>query len=106
MGNDLMKLTAVNRKLYTVATSPKLWQHFQFVQTDPTKLKFLITLKRLSQVKSFIIKRSMNRTMWSQLGPKLSLPVLGGVVEKFEEIDLSGVDLSKKQVVFLFEKVC
>ena len=104
--NDLMKLTAVNRKLYTVATSPKLWQHFQFVQTDPTKLKFLITLERLSQVKSFIIKRSMNRTMWSQLGPKLSLPVLGGVVEKFEEIDLSGVDLSKKQVVFLFEKVC
>ena len=60
---------------------------------------------RFSQVKSFVIKRSVNRTLWSQVGAKLGLAVLGTALEKFEEIDLSGVDLSKKQVVCLFDTI-
>ena len=101
--SDLSNVASVCRKLYTAATCPKFWQTFKFIHTDPTKLKYLMKMKRFSTVKSLVVKRSVKRTMWTQVGPKLGLAVLKTVVGKFEELDLSGVDLSKKQVGCLFD---
>jgi len=102
---DLKNVARVNRKLYRAANNPKFWENFKFIHTDPANFKFLLKLERFSQVKSLVIKRSVNRTKWSQNGPNLGIAVLGTVVEKFEELDLSGVDLTKKQIARLFDKL-